>query len=202
LLLALNSAADSAIAKRILQSLAVRNISKVVRHGSVAYNPPLLLSATSTSDLATKLAWRVAQFLNVTRRTDGNDAALRTHELRLEDPNVTCSPTGFLDLGQNWHCLRIPRPPSGASTPHIPIDLPTRARRGVDERSVPHARYVLTPSRSPNTAQLMWAFQVPSEIINGHNDVFNSCAASMVLGLIQISGAVASLAEDWEGSFE
>jgi hypothetical protein len=45
-------------------------------------------------------------------------------------------------------------------------------------------------------------FQVPPEIIKDHNDIFNSKARSLVLGLIQISGAVASLAENWQDTFE
>jgi hypothetical protein len=48
----------------------------------------------------------------------------------------------------------------------------------------------------------MWIFQVPPEVIKDHNDIFNSKARSLILALIQISGAVASLAEDWAHSFE
>ncbi len=48
----------------------------------------------------------------------------------------------------------------------------------------------------------MWVFQVPPEVIKDHNDIFNTKARSLILALIQISGAVASLAEDWGASFE
>jgi hypothetical protein len=48
----------------------------------------------------------------------------------------------------------------------------------------------------------MWVFQVGPKVIKDHNDIFNSKARSLILSLIQISGAVASLAKDWADSFE
>ena len=68
--------------------------------------------------------------------------------------------------------------------------------------AVRHDRYTITPRVSPDERRLMWVFQVPGEIIGDHNDIFNSRARSLTLALIQISGAVASLAEDWAHSFE
>jgi hypothetical protein len=107
-----------------------------------------------------------------------------------------------MDMGQNWHCLRAPSP-RVAATPYIPIDLPTRERRGVADREVPHARYILEPIGGTTTRpHLTWVFQVPSTIIKDHNDIFNSRALSLTLALIQVSGAVASVAEDWGSSFE
>jgi hypothetical protein len=165
LLLAVNSAADSSIAKRIWRILRERDVSKVASSSSVEYSPPVVMSATSVSDHATRWAWRLAQFSNFRRRTDGNDESLRTHRLKLEDPDVECLRRDEdLDYGQNWHCLRRPQPPRGAATPEIRIDLPTRERRGVEDKPVPHARYLLAPVGSPHAAKLMWAFQVPSEI--------------------------------------
>jgi hypothetical protein len=43
---------------------------------------------------------------------------------------------------------------------------------------------------------------LPSELVKDHNDIFNSRASSLLLALMQISGAVGSLAPNWESSFE
>ena len=66
---------------------------------------------------------------------------------------------------------------------------------------MPHDQYVLTPRHDASTACLQWIFQVPPEVIADHNDIFNSRARSLTLALIQLSGAVASLARDWDDTF-
>ena len=202
IVLSLNSAADSAIAKRILRALNQRSITKKAVAGGICYSPPLLMSVTSTEDIITRDVWSLAK---LGRKTDGNDSSLFTHTVKLDARDVTCSPLkildGTLDLGQNWHCLRRPLPPV-AATPAIPIDLPRRERNGLDDLAVPHDRYTITPCGNINEPHLMWTFQVPKAIIDGHNDIFNSGARSLVLALIQVSGAVASIAESWENSFE
>ena len=86
-------------------------------------------------------------------------------------------------------------------TPHIGIDLPIRER--VDrEPNVPHDRHRLTPKGDLNTARLAWIYQIPPVVVPDHNDIFNSRAISLMIGMLQISGAVASLAQDWDDSFE
>ena len=44
-------------------------------------------------------------------------------------------------------------------------------------------------------ARLMWVFQVGRQVIGKHSNIFNSRATSLMLALIQISGAVMSLAQ-------
>jgi hypothetical protein len=143
--------------------------------------------------------WRIAKGFSA--RTDGHDDALFTHGFVLEKEEVTCAPRDFLDLGQNWHCLRTPEP-AAAATPVIPIDLPAREREGVADTAVPHHRFRIEPLGDMSEPRLMWVFQVPPMLIKDHNDIFNSRARSLILGLVQVSGAVASVAEDWERSFE
>jgi len=198
IVLSLNSAADSAIAKRILKALDQRNMTKTAAAGGIRYSPPILMSVTSTGDTDTKDTWPKAKR---GRTTDGHDSSLLTHTFALDNPVVTCNRAEAVDLGQNWHCLRRPQPPV-AATPTIPIDLPVRERNGLEDQAVPHARYTITPKGSIDEPHLMWLFQVPPEVIKNHNDIFNYRARSLVLALIQASGAVASIAENWEKSFE
>ena len=39
-------------------------------------------------------------------------------------------------------------------------------------------------------------------IVADHNDIFNSRATSLVIASLQMSGSIASLAQDWKDSFE
>jgi hypothetical protein len=202
LVLSLNSAADSAIALRIVNALGRRAMTKTAAGGTVSYSPPLVASVTSAGDSDTGFKWSAAKLGRV---TDGHDPSLMTHNfvLTAKPDSVQCRPRVGLDFGQNWHCVRMPHPHSVA-TPAIPIDLPTRERNDLSDNDVPHARYTISPIDTANRAQphAVWVFQVPPEIIKDHNDIFNSKARSLVLGLIQISGAVASLAENWQDTFE
>jgi len=201
LLIALNSAAYAGISRQILKVFAQLGLSKLGSDDEVQYAPPLLVSATSKGDRATRVVWRMAQGIRFWRKTDGNDRRLRTHVLVRESASFACPPRGFLDLGQNWHCLRKPVPPM-AATPSFSVDLPTRERCGREDNDVPHDRYSLRPLGGLGQEHLMWAFSMPTSIVRDHNDIFNSRARSLILALIQISGAVASLAEDWKASFE
>jgi hypothetical protein len=203
LILALNSAADSRIAKTIKEALEWHKIEKVAAAGEISFSPPIMISVTSTGDIDTRDIWRLAQGVFAPwRKTDGHDDSLITHDFIKTASNAMCvKQPGFRDFGQNWHCLRRPNPLTGA-TPAIPVDLPVRERDNVADEVVPHARYTITPRVDTNQPQLMWIFQVPPEIIKDHNDIFESKPRSLILALIQISGAVASLAEDWAHSFE
>jgi hypothetical protein len=198
LILSLNSAADSAIAKRILKALEQCDMKKSAAAGDINYSPPLLVSVTSTGDTATNTWWPRAK---PKRKTDGNDSALFTHTIITGSHDVHCLPRGSLDLGQNWHCLRPPQ--QNVATPAIPIDLPSRERKDMNDVAVPHIRYTITPIQgNESRPHLMWVFQIPTELIKDHNDISNSRARSLTLALIQISGAVASLAKEWVDSFE
>src|SRR5262249_38929345 len=155
-------------------------------------NAPLLASVTSDADRATSLWWPLAR---PGRSTDGHDPQLTTHDLRLVNPPLgsPCLAVPGPDFGQNWHCIHVPDPPQ-AATPSISIDLPAQERNGLADLNVPHHQYVLTPRYGVSTPCLQWIFQVSWEVIPNHNDIFNSKARSLTLALIQISGAVASLA--------
>jgi hypothetical protein len=205
LVLALNSAANSKIAASIQEALAWHQLEKTASSstGAISFAPPVMMSVTSTGDTDTRDMWRAAQGVFAPwRKTDGHDPSLFTHDFVLTQAQSNCIKKADVpDFGQNWHCLRAPTPAIGM-TPAIPVDLPTRDRNGVQELQVPHARYTITPRGDARERHLIWVFQVPPEIIKDHNDIFNSTARSLTLALIQISGAVASLAEDWGDSFE
>jgi hypothetical protein len=205
LILALNSATDSRIARSIQEALAWHQLEKTASSstGRIRFAPPIIMSVTSTGDTDTRDMWRAAQGIFAPwRKTDGHDTSLFTHDFVQTQAQSVCNKRPNVpDFGQNWHCLRIPTPAVGIR-PAIPVDLPTRDRHGVEEQEVPHARYTLTPRGDANERRLLWVFQVPPAVIKDHNDIFNSKARSLILALIQVSGAVASLAEDWGDSFE
>lgn len=198
--LALNSAADSEIFRKIRDALKREHFSKMAVARDFQYAAPVLISMTSVADRDTGWLWPLANGPWAGRKTDGHDASLFTHDCRLDLSNVPCLQRGAVDFGQNWHCMRppldLPTP-----TPSFPIDLPTRRRDGIPDTLVPHDRYLLTP-RQPTVPHLGWVFQVPAQVIPDHNGIFNSIAASLMLGLIQISGAVMSLATDLDDTFE
>ena len=199
-LLAVNSAAHSSIFKNIKSALENQELKKTLIADDIHYSPPLLISLTSSSDSVTKIIWRIAHFPRLWRRTDGHDSSLFTHTFEVAETKVSCEPKNFLDFGQNWHCLRAPIP-AHKPTPIISIDLPTRERNGVADRP-DHTRYQLTPLVDIEQAHLAWIFQVPPEIVSNHNDIFNSRSSTLMMALIQISGAVMSLAEDLRQNFE
>ena len=197
-IISLNSAADSQISKRIKLALVKRKVHKIVSGAGVRYSPPLAISVTSTSDKATSEIWSLAK---PGRKTVGHDESLFTHTIASGKTTTSCDPRNkAIDRGQNFHCLRFPEPRIGA-TPTMVIDLPVRDRKGLNDWPA-HRRYRIEPIGDINDSNLFWNFQVPSELIDGHNDIFNSRSASMILALVQMSGAVASLAEDWNDSFE
>jgi pimeloyl-ACP methyl ester carboxylesterase len=194
--IALNSAADSAVFASIRDTLRTLNISKSLDTGAISYAAPLIISFTSTADKDTAVIWRLAK---PGRCTDGHDEELHSHVFRATDHNVECHPRPGPDFGQNWHCLRPPVP-AIAPNPTFTIDLPSRERTGVADRP-PHDRYILEP-KAPSEQSPAWVFHVGEGIIPDHNDIFNSRCASLVLALTQVSGAVASLAQDLQDSFE
>jgi pimeloyl-ACP methyl ester carboxylesterase len=195
--LSLNSAADSRICRAIDRLLEAMDVRKTADSPVVSYAPPLLISATSTADRATGVAWRAAR---PWRRTTGHDHALLTHDFRGEEGTVEAKPCPGPDFGQNFHVLRPPDP-DHSQTPRMRVDLPVRDRTGINDRP-PHRRYRLDPRGSVDQACRIWNFQLPPELVKDHNDIFNSRASSLLLALMQISGTVGSLAPDWESSFE
>jgi hypothetical protein len=66
----------------------------------------------------------------------------------------------------------------------------------------PHDRYRLAPKGGPGAARPAWVSHVTPEVVADHNDIFNTRAASLLLALIQVSGAVMSLAQDFDDTFE
>ena len=198
--IALNSAADSSILHEIRTQLEAQRLAKSVEAGGIKYAPPLLISATSEADNDTKVLWRAANLPWICRRTDGHDPTLMTHTFRLERSASSCPPLGPLDFGQAWHCVRgkFDQP---ALTPSLAIDLPTRDRIG-DESDLPFARYRLSPLGDRQRAETTWVFQLPEALVPDHNDIFNAKAREMMIGFMQISGAVMSLSQEWANTFE
>ena len=209
LLLALNSAADSGLVREILGEVERRKLTKrlVAAGVGVDYAPPLLVSVTSLADTDTAVKWRWAQ--GVKRilfsgggydetYTDGHDPRLRTHNFTALGLGAMCQQKSGPDHGQEWHCLRFPVPRS-QPTPSFAIDLPATSRYAPGGPI--HRRYQLEP-KFPNDRRLAWLFQVPRELVGDHNDIFNPCSSLLLMALMQISGAVMSLAEDVDRNFE
>ncbi len=217
LVLLLNSAADSSIAKEIIATLRQKQVRKTVVSAKVEFLPPLLVSATSPRDMATRLAWRLANL--PWRKTDGHDRALFTHELGTGGEETVCAAAALdslaVSFGQPWHCLRYPDPPK-ADFPSFYIDLPKTIPLQEHERALPqHIRYVLKPlvgkkgvmGHVRNQATYddlypFWIFRMPPDISGSHNDIFNFRSSLLIMALMQISGAVMSLAKGWEEVFE
>jgi hypothetical protein len=209
LLLALNSAADSGLVREILVEVESRRLTKRFTAADVGvdYAPPLLVSVTSSADKSTGVTWPFAH--GVKRLlfgaggydglyTDGHDPALRTHDFTPLSVAPQCQPKPGPDYWQDWHCLRLPVP-RNQPTPSFAIDLPAISRHAPGGPI--HRRYQLAP-RFPTDRRLAWLFQVPPELVEGHNDVFNPRSSLLFMALMQISGAVMSLAADVDRNFE
>ncbi|MBS1810649.1 MAG: hypothetical protein JST84_20970 [Acidobacteria bacterium] len=197
LVLALNSAADSEIAVEIKEMLEQQRWQKVAEAlgGGIRYNPSVLLSITSRKDRDTGRIWRYAK---PGRITEGHDSRLFTHTFTKLHA-TSCDPRGPIDFGQSWHCVRRPEPAVAAS-PSFYIDLPIGSR--IKGEPLKHMRYRLCSIADDNRENLAWIFQIPGELSKNHNDIFNPQMGSLVLALIQISGAVMSLANEWVETFE
>jgi hypothetical protein len=221
LVLLLNSAADSRIAKRINDILIEKDVRKTVASAKVGFLPPLLVSATSPKDLPTRLLWRLANWpwLWPWVMTDGHNKSLFTHQL-VNNGEETLCPAAALNesaksFGQPWHCLRYPDPLKD-DFPSFSIALPKTIRLRENDAEVPqHIHYVLKPivkkkrlfGSGNHHATLknphpFWIFRLPPDISGGHNDVFNFRSRLLALAMMQISGAIVSLATKWEGVFE
>jgi hypothetical protein len=198
LVLALNSAADSEIAFAIKDLLEQQKWRKIAEGttpiAAICYNPPVMLSLTSSKDYDTGRVWRFARLFH---RTDGHNPDLFTHAFNRLHPSI-CNARGTIDFNQCWHCVRLPEP-TVTESPNFFIDLPIGERR--EGEPLEHMRYELC-SETPNKDQLAWIFQIPGELCADHNDIFNPQMGSLVLALIQISGAVMSLANEWTQTFE
>jgi hypothetical protein len=89
------------------------------------------------------------------------------------------------------------------------VDLPQRELLNqTPSAGAQHTRYQLTPilkKGRPAAAgedHPFWVFQVPPEISADHNDIFNFRASLLILALMQISGAVVSLAQKLDDVFD
>ena len=200
--IAINSAADSANAKAIIREFQRLGLQKRVVTDEISYSPPLFISVTSTADNDTKITWRFAQLWNLTRKTEGHDKSLLTHVFSKEIDHVSCQGIRNVpDFGQGFHCLRLKKP-THVATPRFAIDLPNRKRK--DRTDFPdHARYSLQLiNQNTANASLAWIFQVPPNIIEDHNDIYNFRSSLLIMAMIQLSGAVMSLAQEWKDTFE
>jgi hypothetical protein len=111
--------------------------------------------------------------------------------------------------------LRYPVPPK-ADFPSFSIDLPKTISLQEHEKSLPqHIRHFLKPlvgkkgvmgevrnQAIHNDLLAFWIFRIPPDISSDHNDIFNFRSSLLILALMQISGAVVSLAKRWEEVFE
>jgi hypothetical protein len=130
-------------------------------------------------------------------KTDGNDDELINHRLAREG-GALCPPIPRVrDFGQSWHCLRQPEI-RGDEVVRMRIDLP----KEVDSRDPCHVRYRLERSSAASGDSLFWVFQVPSELIDGHGDIFNGRSSLLIMALIQISGATMSVHRSYDAMFE
>ena len=198
LVLLLNSAADSEVTADIADQIEQKQIRKVVGCGPSRYPAPLIISATSEGDWVTGFPFWFATFGG---RTAANIPEMLTHRLVGGQTGAICTPKPsdhlMVDYGQSWHCLREPDIDVGTLT-RATIDLPQAAA----PRHPCHVRYNLEPIYAVYRRSPYWIFQVPSSIIKNHNDIFNAQSRLLIMGLMQLSGALMSLASDWPATFE
>jgi hypothetical protein len=197
LVLLLNAATDSRLARQMRELLDKEQLSRQVQCDPLKYATPVLVSVTSEADGATK-TWFPAGKRG--RRTEGHDRSLITHSLTRHVGGVQCSPKSdehiMVSYNQSWHCLRRPVVVGGRLT-SMAIDLPQESHPG----DYCHVRYRLTPLQHDRVSSF-WNFQVPREVMGGHNDVFNTRSNLFVMALAQASGGVLSLANKWPDVFE
>jgi len=202
LLLSLNSAAEAGVAKDIIQTMRVQGWEKRFEPSGAGinvapYNPPLLVSVTSSKDRATNWIWRAGHLFQKPS-TDGHDPQLATHNFARSGARADCQAADYPDFNQPWHCLHKDAR-HGNPTPRFRLDLPDHDRSSFDQLT--HTAYDLIPI-DPDTPAPFWLFQVPGDVVRDHSDVFNYKAASFTLALIQISGVLASAAGDgWGANF-
>lgn len=202
LLLSLNSASESDVAKDIIQMMREQGWKKRFKTSDAGvnvapYNPPFLVSVTSSEDKATNWIWRAGHFFQKPS-TDGHDQRLATHEFSKSNAKADCQAADYPDFGQPWHCLHKDAG-QRSPTPRFRIDLPDHDRSSDD--SLSHTAYDLIP-KDPYTPAPFWLFQVSGNIVEDHSDIFNYRAASFTLALIQMSGVLASAAGDgWAANF-
>jgi hypothetical protein len=209
LLLCLNSAADSDIARGIIKVLKESKIKRCAETPPysaqrIKYDAPLFVSITSMVDTDTQRVWPWAQLLEgngFSRRTDGHDPTLFTHTMTLQNQPARCPKReDVLDFGQAWHCLHVPQPPE-AARPAFPIDLPKETRS--EAADLEHERWLLAPKQNAKeVAEVGWIFQVPGTISKCHNDIFGTRTSALFMTMLQISGAVVGLAHDFASNFE
>ena len=162
----------------------------------ICYAPPLLVSVTSEDDTATGKWFRLGSLGN---RTEGWCDWLLTHTFEQVAKPVSCPKSkAGPDFCQDWHCLRPPER-AASVTPIIPIDLPTILRTCTTDPE--HARFNLDPLY-PEQKRLVWIFRVQNALIKDHNAIFEPITALLFMAMMQISGAIMSLAEDIDSNFE
>jgi hypothetical protein len=198
LVLLLNSAAGSKVTTNLAALIEQKQLRKVVACGAIPFQAPLLVSATSEGDTATGKWFPRAQR---GRRTAANTPELRSHRLVRAMDGAVCTPkpSGHLvvDFNQSWHCLRRPAIQNGTLT-DVALDLP----QTTNLRSPCHVRYRLESMRQNRDMRPHWVFQIPESIVKDHNDIFNAQSRLLIMGLMQVSGSVMSLASDWPDTFE
>lgn len=191
--LLINPASVAADSQALVDGLRTGGWRKKMNLDSMSYEPPLVISVTSTGDWANFIALPTSKFVGGqgAKKTAGFTPSMHTHVVENAGSTV-CEPAGSVDFGQHWHCLEIEAATRHKVTPTMEIGLPDF--EGVRES---HTQYRVVPkdSTKPN---LMWIMQVPDEIIDDHSDIFNPAAASLFLALFQISGAVVSINTDWK----
>lgn len=89
-----------------------------------------------------------------------------------------------------------PRAPLDIDAPYFDIDLPTQPS---DRFS--HIRFRLAQTRACE-ASPCWAFHIPPQLVPDHNEISSARASLLSVAMMQISGAVMSLAEDITQNFE
>ena len=192
LVLFLNSAAEAGVARQIQSHIKVRKPRlRRIEHEGTSFDGPLFISVASESDFVTKYVFRLGKL----RKTDGNSKELFTHRLERYRAPVVCRAWAGPSFGQQWHCLRPPGTDGGKL--RIDIDLPPEDG-SPEMQGEDHVRFRLTQEKEGP----FWIFQMPREIGDGHNDIFNARTNLLMMALMQVSGALMSLAIDYQQTFD
>ena len=172
------------------EALASRELKLALQNWEGA-TPPII-SLTSRNDSATKIAWPLA-----TKATSLFDRGYRPLEKGVNERRYVTSTAGHLGMTIDRQVTPASAPPSETPADAVQWNLQfatARCIRAADawwqieevaESNDPNVPYVINGEQ----ARGYWIVQVPKEIINGHDGIFNESAIDFIAGLYKLCRA-------------
>lgn len=198
--LLINPASSARDTKLLTSALRDAEWAKCTTDDKVSFQPPVVISLTSKKDWTVRFGFKFSNFsLNRDTSTSaGFSKAMHTHTFKATD-TTNVEPAGEQSFGQAWHGIEFDQTSKHLPSPTVTISLPLASTPDTDSGDT-HMKYELR-ARQPNVSAPMWIFQVPTEVVGKHKDIFNPRATSLFLALAQTAGAVASLNFKWSALF-